>query len=187
MKRLLTAALVAAFPVAALPAPAQDQPHRFADFPDAAIVYYDVTGTSDAEIRRAMNAARPTSSSGERHDALTTWRFGVAVRPGGSGTCEVRVHVETQVIFPRLAAETRLRKNQMAGWNSYVTALEEHEAGHLARAYAVPATFAAPLEWDCGAAREHARAVIEQAGASQVAYDDATAHGRKTGAIFPRP
>ena len=188
MSRIISPIAVVLFVLTGAAASAQVWSGRtFADFPDTPIEYYEVSGNSANAIRAQMAAIRPSDpKTGRRHDAWTSWRFRLGGRQRPGEACEGRVELTTSVQFPRLAADARLSKRDRAAWDRFVTALEAHEAGHLALAHKAAADAKAALDGgECAATRVAAQAVLDAASQAQVAFDKETAHGQRTGVAFP--
>jgi predicted secreted Zn-dependent protease len=178
---------VSATPGAAEP-PVAGSP--FAGIPNVDLQYYDVTGQNQRDIREAMNQARPTDpNDGLRLDALTRWRMGFGWPRRGPDQCvldQARVNFTATVLMPRLINAEALSQSLRTRWQTYIAALETHEAGHVRHAYeAVPAVLAAIRASDCANAQEAGRATVRAAAAWDVEYDRATRHGLNQGAHFP--
>lgn len=183
-----------AIPVALLAAAAAAEPPAatspLAGIPDVEIQYYDVAGRSPREIREAMNRIRPTDAhDGQRVDALTRWtmRFGWPRRsPTDCVLDRAQVRFSAVVQMPRLANADAVSASLRARWQTYVAALETHEAGHVRHAYESVATVLAAIRGsDCAGAPQAGQAAVRAAGAWDGDYDRTTRHGATQGATFP--
>ena len=149
---------------------------------------YEVTGRSKRSIRTAMNAARPATASGARHDAVTRWRYSYQMG-GANGRCDPAQSVVSHsivVVMPDLAGVDRLSRGDRAAWEAYFAALTTHESNHIRIAEAgargiQSAMRAAP---DCETARAVAAREIQTVSAASAEYDRLTGHGRTEGAVY---
>ena len=161
-------------------------PARFAQFPDAEIVYYEVHGDSADEVRAELDRKILSDpATGKRGLARAHHEIGWDYWEAEDGMCEAEVVQRLWVEFPRLAPTARLGRNDLARWDAFLLALEAHEAGHLLRAKAmVPELQAALEDGPCEGSRERAMAVLDRMEAEQEDYDERTRHGVVTGAYF---
>jgi len=178
-----TATLTACKP----PAEAPETTDPFAGIPNVQFLYYDVSGDSTAEIRRAINAGRGDT---RHYDASTTWHFKWRwAVDRNSGTCDLastKLTYNAEVRLPRLADPERLASSLRAQWARYYAALRRHEAGHASYPYAHRGEILAAIQGsDCAHASEAAKAVLARFTAHDIAYDAETRHGATQGATFP--
>ena len=158
--------------------------------------YYDVAGSSEDELRAAIDKQRPTDRAGERHDAVTNWdvrwtyRYVTAAEGCGLGSLATTLEVVT--IFPRWP-------NRQSGalterWDKYIAALKAHERDHMEIAHR-----AAQVIHERLSRHEKARtcpllkasidskgqALLDQFRSEDTEYDQRTQHGGSQGARFP--
>lgn len=159
-----------------------------ASLPHVTLNGYLVQGRNARAIRSDMNNKRPTVS-GSRHDAATSWRLGfrVAAQEGGCDPSRAEIRQEIRIVLPDLEDRARLSAREGRAWDRYFQALEGHEVNHARIALIgleryTQAVRSAP---DCPSARQAAAAVLDEISEASVAYDRATEHGRKEGAVFP--
>jgi predicted secreted Zn-dependent protease len=180
-------AATAPAPVAEGPPPPADA--SLAGIPNVERQYYEVTGKSLFEIRRALNQARPRDpNDGLGVDALSGWY--IAWRwPSGANGCDLanaEVRFNARIRMPRLVETADLSGAVRQRWHTYATALEGHEARHIRHAWDNRGlVLAAIRRSSCANADRDARAVIAQLVQGDVAYDQRTRHGLLEGAHFP--
>lgn len=180
---------------AAAPAPVADGPPPPAETSLAGITnverqYYDVSGNSLFEIRRALNQARPRDpNDGLGVDALSGWYLQWRWPGGSVDGCDLanaELRFSARIRMPRLVETADMPAAVRQRWHTYVTALEGHEANHIRHAWDNrDLVLAAIRRSSCGNADRDARAVIAQMVQGDVAYDQRTRHGILEGAHFP--
>ena len=120
------------------------------------MVYYDVGGTTAAQLRAQLSARAPRSPDGFRGDAFTRWQFRWSWPGYGSTSCRLSkatVTLRVMVSFPR--------------WT--------HPR----------AVVRAIRHATCGTADAAARKQLNLIRKHDVAYDASTQHGATQGARFP--
>lgn len=157
--------------------------------PNATIVYYDVSGSTENELRTQLDALGPVGYDGYKGDATAEWFIRWNWPGFGSSSCqlsEATVSYEIQVIFPRWTPPENVSSDLVAKWVSYTRALAEHEKGHVDY---VVANYQSVLDAIRGAACETADAAAHAALAPirqhDIDYDATTNHGATQGARFP--
>jgi predicted secreted Zn-dependent protease len=161
---------------------------------DAADIYYEVEGTTDAEL---LDDLRREAASVEQQyfaEAIwhVSWTFGYdqPVR----GVCRIaapRVLLIQRTTLPRWAG-AQAPTDVAARWNAFVDAVRVHERGHtdhgLQAARAVRDALKQMRAADCtrlGAEANRAgAAIVERHAQMDRAYDAATEHGRSQGASW---
>jgi predicted secreted Zn-dependent protease len=161
---------------------------------DIVVHEYPVHGATADELRAQLRQCGPTSE-GTTYDGLTkwyiSWRFGF----DSSNGCRIawsKVHVLVDVYLPKWdeAPGSTLEPE----WNRYVTALRDHEMGHVQHgldganqaASAISNVAPAPTCGDLEASANQAgHAVLDTFRHEDQAYDDETDHGATQGARFP--
>lgn len=166
-----------------------DAPSQFAGIPNLSFDYYDVSGTSAAALRQAIDARRPFDSNfGRRVDALTTWGIDWNI-PVVNGRCDLdraEVRYRARVQLPRLRDEASLPDPDRAKWRAFRAWLEEHEAWHARHAWDhVRDVRAAIRSSSCANAEAAAASAIRRIAQEQLDYDRATRHGENGGVAFP--
>ena len=159
-----------------------------ADRANTTLQGYEVQGRNARSIRTSMNAARPSDTSGERHDAVTYWQYRYQMT-GTNGRCDPGLSEVTYsviVIMPDLASIDLLSRRERPAWDAYFAALTTHELNHIRIAEAGAqgiqnAMRAAP---DCEAAQAAAAAESQRLAAASADYDRLTGHGRTEGAVY---
>lgn len=159
-------------------------PLPFADIPNVTVKYYDVTGTTAAEVRRSVDASKPRDpNDGQGVDALTQWQFGLSWKAGKKGKCYAtldNIKFSATVRVPRLAdrnASAELR----ARFDRYLKSLLDHEDGHVRYAWEHRGDIAKAISGTkCKTAAREAEKAIDAIAAHDLAYDKETDHGRTT-------
>jgi len=159
------------------------------DIPNTSIIYYDIVGSSESQLRAQLDALGPVDDSGYQGDALTNW-FIYWNWPGyGSSSCnlsQATVRYEIEIIFPRWTPPGTASSALVTKWTEYTRALAEHEKGHID---IVVANYQTVLEAiqnaTCDTADEAATQAIEPIRQLHRGYDSTTGHGEMQGAVFP--
>ena len=165
---------------------------------DPALVYYDVVGSTAAEVRRDMDRKGPIDESGQRVDAYTQWRVAwtYAAVPDAQG-CVIRSVVPAltaTITLPRWSPAPSVPANVLRAWRRYVKALRVHEDGHYAHGVAASREVTAlaksfRMQSDCHTTaqsfKRQATAIIDKWKAADATYDRETRHGQNQGATFP--
>lgn len=165
---------------------------------DTQVRWYDVDGDTEQQLRANLDGIGPTDSTGERHDAYTswyvTWRFPFSRTDEGCSTGPVTTDVHVVMTLPRWRGPADPGHPLVQKWRTYLDALMEHEAGHRDTGFRAATEITdtlptLPPQPSCeeaeARANEAARAVLERFRAHDVSYDDDTRHGATQGAIFP--
>lgn len=179
MKRLLAIAILGLASRAGA-----EVPIPFADIPNATVKYYDVTGTTAAEVRRSVDAAKPRDpNDGLAVDALTQWQFDLSWEAGKKGRCYAtldNIKFSATVRVPRLVDRNAPRELR-ARFDRYLKSLLDHEDGHVRYAWEHRGDVAKAINGGkCKAAARVAAKAIDAIAAHDLAYDQATDHGKTT-------
>lgn len=173
-------------------ATAEPPPSRspLADIPNLEVEYYNVSGSSVAEIRAAINRVRPRDpNDGIAVDALNRWYISWRWPGNGQGGCDLartELRFTATLRMPRLINAERTPRPVLARWQAYVAALERHEAGHLRHAYDnMGSVLRAIRASSCADANENGRAAVRVLAQWDIIYDRETRHGFTQGAHFP--
>lgn len=164
---------------------------------EPSISYYDVSGASANDLRKKLNENRPADGSGQRHDAITWSRvsYNYKYSPSSTGCkfTDFSATLESKMTMPRWIEQDPTSKLGKK-WQSYYSALLEHELGHhniyvQARAAVEQAGREFKTSSKCDAIGDEFKAVYasltqKYRNMSQQ-YDLDTNHGMKLGAVFP--
>jgi predicted secreted Zn-dependent protease len=154
------------------------------EFPQAQIQYYDITGSTELDLRHQMSAYGP-----EGYDAYTRWYIRWNWPGRGEVKCELKEAVasyEVTVTFPRWIPTAEATPELVEKWNRYVRALAAHERVHVDNVVKrFPAVLAAIKNATCLTAESAAQAALEPIRQFDRQYDLDTDHGRTQGARFP--
>lgn len=160
--------------------------------PDAglAVEYYDVQGTTLAQLRASLSALGPVDEDGERHHGQVNWnlqwRYNYSTDRGGCRLTGFTVQRSTTMQLPRWVDVDRVSPALRSDWERYSRALRLHEDGHvetgaLAAAEIERRTAAVKRSPTCAALTatldEIGKAVIQEFKARDVEYDATTGHG----------
>lgn len=159
------------------------------EIPYAKIEYYDVSGSTEREIRDQLNALGSVDEHGFRGDALTSWEIHWIWDGYGTETCDLRSVTATydiQVRLPRWTPPHDASPELVIKWNAYVLALVEHEKGHVDNVVEyLPYLIKTIRASTCTTAEENAQEVLSQLRDDDREYDEQTGHGAAQGATFP--
>ena len=184
---LVVAGLSLGTSVAAGPAPSTGP---LAGIPNLDVEYYDVSGRSVAEIRASINRVRPRDpNDGQAVDAVNRWYISWRWPGDGRGGCDLRrveLRFTATLRMPRLVNLAQTPRAVVARWNTYMAALERHEAGHIRHAWQnMGQVLRAIRDSTCARASEAGRAAVRILARWDVDYDRRTRHGFTEGAHFP--
>jgi len=159
---------------------------------------YPIAGSSARDLRWALDRLGPKNEEGERHDAITKWRFeytyGFDELRGGCAVGDLDLSAEITTILPRWTADPGTPADLVTRWREYVDCARLHEGGHRRiyldslpqfrrRARALGAQRTCD---DLSAALDAlARAWLEEVKGLQVAYETRTEHGYAQCGYFP--
>ncbi len=153
--------------------------------PDADMAYYDVSGTSAAEIRD--NLDRQHANGG--FDAFTGWNVHWNWPGFGQADCDLgnaRLDTELHVRLPRWQPPRHADPALVLKWNSYLGSLAFHEQGHVQLARQGFAKMQQILhDSSCTEADASLNAVLAEMRRADLRYDAETRHGITQGARFP--
>jgi predicted secreted Zn-dependent protease len=156
---------------------------------DAAMQYYDITGTTAGELRSSINGQGPVDSAGRRNDALTMWNIDWTWPLNPDSSCILSgatISTTITVTFPRWQPPAGTSAGLVQQWNTYEEALVTHEGGHVAFILATaPEVLAGIKGATCATAEAAAQAVVGRIRQHDIDYDAETNHGFTQGAHFP--
>jgi predicted secreted Zn-dependent protease len=156
---------------------------------NAAMQYYDITGTTATELRASINASGPVDSSGQHNDALTMWNIDWTWPLNPDSSCilsNATITTTITVTFPRWSPAPGASATLVQQWNTYQAALVTHESGHVSFVVATaPDVLAAIKGATCATAEAAAQAAVARIRQHDVDYDAETSHGATQGARFP--
>lgn len=158
--------------------------------PGARMEFYEITGTTAADLRAQMNSLGPTDFAGDKSDAATFWDIRWYFGQSADGTSTVAGTTYTEdirIVFPRWTPPAAASSQLITRWSTYIRALALHEQSHVDRALlgfrnirtaitAATTTAAATTAGD---------AELQNMRQWDRAYDHATHHGATQGATFP--
>jgi predicted secreted Zn-dependent protease len=165
--------------------------------PDDVIRYYDIRGTTAAELRAEIARLGPVTD-GARNQGVTNWRLSWQPVTSVSGQrCSVsslNVSLTIEIVLPRWTNEIGAQQGLSANWRSYLTGLLSHEHGHKdiategadeVRALVKAAQPAASCEAAVATINAAGKAIVDKTIARQRQYDRDTNNGRDQGVRLP--
>jgi predicted secreted Zn-dependent protease len=172
-----------------LPLPAASATGQPVEIPNADVIYYDISGSTETELRAQLNTLGPVGFDGYKGDATTNWFIRWNWPGYGTNTCDLSAAIisyDIKVIFPRWIPTADASPDLIAKWENYSKLLAEHEKGHVD---SVIKNFPAIVEAIKGATCETADSVanefLSQLREFDIDYDAETQHGATQGVRFP--
>lgn len=162
---------------------------RLADFPGLRLEYHGVSGRTAAEIRASLNALGLIDpASGAPVAAYTEWSIDWWIPGRPDGECrldQAKVTLEVTVGLPRLADPDAVSGEVLQNWQSFVAALEAHEATHVRHAYeGSEAVLRGIRGANCATAERVAEDAMDALRWRNEEFDRRTRHGQTEGAFF---
>lgn len=159
------------------------------EIPYATIEYYDVSGSTQWEIRDQLNTLASVDENGFRGDALTSWKIRWTWDGYGTEACDlssVTATYDIEVRLPRWTPPQDASPELVTKWNTYVLALLEHEKVHVDNVVDyLPYLIKTIRGATCNTAEDRAQEVLAELRSADLKYDEETNHGATQGAIFP--
>lgn len=159
------------------------------DIPYARMIYYDISGSTETELREQMNALAPVGPDGYHGDALTTWYIRWTWDGYGTEDCDLRSTSATydiKVTLPRWNAPQDASSALIEKWNNYILALAAHEKVHVDNVIAnLPVVINAIRRASCSTAEDKAQEILAGIRLNDSNFDSQTGHGATQGAKFP--
>ncbi len=159
------------------------------DIPGTTIIYYDISGSTESELRAQLDALGPVGYDGYKGDSTTKWYIQWNWPGYRTNTCDLSaaaVSYDIQVIFPRWAPPENADPGLVAKWADYTRALAEHEKGHADFVVAnYRSVTEAILAASCQTAEHAAQTALAAIRQHDLDYDAETNHGATQGARFP--
>lgn len=161
-----------------------------AGMPNTTLVYYDITGSTETELREQMNRLRPKSDKDTaRYDALTEWIYQWGWPGYGTTKCDLSqatVSFKITVTLPRWVPPPNASVDLITKWEKYMRALIAHEKGHVDNVVAHYSTVLTSIKnANCYTAEDSIDMVIKRIQKQEEFYDAITNHGTSRGAVFP--
>lgn len=160
--------------------------------------YYDIEGSSSAELRSQMRQNGTKWKDGKMYAALTTWdihyKYDVVSKNGRYAIKTVNTDIDIEYIFPRKVGVISTDSDALTvQWNRYMDSLIKHESGHKDLAVKTAGEINETLEslgsfdsrskLDSEVGRQ-VQAKFKKLKEIQIEYDDHTKHGEKQGAVL---
>ena len=175
--------------VEVVPAPTLDAVETSLSY--AEITYYDIVGTTEAELRAQMTALGPLDpyDNNKPVDAYVAWYIYWNWDGYGTADCDLdtaQVWYELYLTMPNWTPPADAAPELVTKWEEYIRALEEHEVGHLDNVINNYETVLTAIQAAaCDTADAAAVAALDPLYEFDAAYDVETNHGATQGAVFP--
>lgn len=159
------------------------------DIPYAEITYYDVSGSTETELRDQLDAMGPVGPDGYHGDALTTWFIRWTWDGYGTDDCDLHSATATydiKVTMPRWMPPQDASPALIEKWNKYMLALTAHEKVHVDNVIAnLPNVINTIRRATCSTAETQAQGILSGIRLNDTNFDSTTDHGATQGAQFP--
>lgn len=168
--------------------------------PDVSIsyLYYEISGTTANDLRHQMDELGPSDERRIQHDAYTEWYvdwyYPNAATNGDCATGIITVTVTITHTFPQWDNPPDASEELVTKWNTYLKALEEHEAGHrrigLDAGHEILQALTELSEYPTCAELERVadttgQNILNEFRQKEETYDQTTSHGASQDARFP--
>ncbi|MEW6349106.1 MAG: DUF922 domain-containing Zn-dependent protease [Thermodesulfobacteriota bacterium] len=160
-------------------------------------VFYDVRGSTAAELRNNMNRLGTKASDGKTYDGFINWNVGWRFKyvPTASGCAMTRVQaiVDISYTMPRWVGRHAAPRELRDKWDRFCEALKRHEEGHkniaVKGASEIERALLTMSSRDCVQLDAKANALgerlLEKIREREREYDALTNHGITQGTRFP--
>ena len=155
------------------------------------IVYYDITGSTESEMRKSMDQMRPKDPYDNNRpvDAYTDWYISWNWPGYGTDICDLTAAVVTYKIklnVPRWKAPVDASPELIAKWEQYIQSIVLHEKGHIENIVNNYLSVKTDIQnATCSTADAAGQNALVQLRKFDSSYDRQTKHGETQGAIFP--
>ena len=157
----------------------------------AEIIYYEITGSTESELRKSMNQVRPKDPYDRNQpvDAYTEWFISWNWSGYGKENCDLstaKVSYAIKVTVPRWIPTSDASPELIAKWETYIQNLTLHEKGHVDNIVNNYLTVKTAIQGaTCSTAEAAAQKALDELRRFDSTYDRETKHGATQGAIFP--
>jgi len=155
------------------------------------VIYYDITGSTESELRKSMNQLRPKDPYDNNRpvDAYTDWYISWNWPGYGIDTCDLTAAVvsyKIKLTVPRWQAPANASHELIAKWDKYIQSLVLHEKGHVENVVNNYLSVKTAIQSaTCTTADAAGQKALEPLRKFDSSYDSETKHGATQGAIFP--
>lgn len=160
--------------------------------------YYEITGSSEKELRNQMCKKGCTWDDGRTYDSVTswywTWNYATDGAAAACSAGDFSIMLEITYRFPKWVRTEEAPQPLVDKWEDYMHKLTLHEKGHRDRVLDAAEEFYGevvrlPPSLSCAERDKHVRALsshlMANLNTSQQKYDSETRHGATQGALFP--
>lgn len=163
--------------------------------PNVRVDWYTISGSSESELREALNRLGPVDQFGKRRDAYTawqvTWRW--PFKGGKAQFSDTKARYEIVVTLPRWERPSAVRPELEQAWSRFNQALLRHEYNHVQHVRENYDEIESEIQRAAGnssvlsyqEANARARRVIALIQRLDKEYDQDTLSGRTEGVLFP--
>lgn len=156
---------------------------------NATIIYYEISGSTENELRQQLDSLSPRGYDNFKGDAITDWHINWTWIGYGNSTCDLtstEVTYNIGVTMPRWESPQDASPELITKWNNYIQALTEHEKGHVGFVVEnYKSVETAIKNATCDTAESVAQAALLPIRQHDIDYDAETNHGATQGARFP--
>ncbi|GHA71313.1 DUF922 domain-containing protein [Cognatilysobacter bugurensis] len=170
----------------------------FASAADYPVAYYEVLGSTVAQLRAELAAKGPADMAGRRSHGVTEWTlaWSYGFESPAEGECMLThfaADLDVKVTLPRWHSPKRGSKRLLQEWERYAAALRLHEDGHVAIARAAydEVERLRDVSWSvmtCPDLQKNidaaANEIVKRYGQQSKKYDRDTGHGKTQGAVL---
>ena len=173
------------------PIPSATKYVRQVHIKNAIIIYYDISGFTESELRSSMNSLRPSDpfDGNKPVDAYTNWYISWNWNGYGTDKCNLSsptVSYKITVKVPRWKAPADASPELIAKWEEYMQNLALHEQEHVDNIVNNYLDVKTAIQGaTCSTAEAAAQAVLVELRKFDKKYDLETSHGASQGAVFP--
>lgn len=159
------------------------------NIPNANIIFYDISGSTEEDLRAQLDTLGPVGYDGYKGDATTEWFIHWDWPGYGTSSCDLsaaEISYDIKVVFPRWTPNENTSPDLITKWANYTRLLAEHEKGHVDSVLEnFPSVVNAIKAATCETADAAGTELLQQIRQFDVDYDAATQHGASQGARFP--
>jgi predicted secreted Zn-dependent protease len=157
----------------------------------AQIIYYDITGATEDELRQSMNQLGPKDPYDNNRpvDAYTDWDISWNWPGYGTDNCDLTaaiVSYKIKMTVPRWKMPVDASQELIAKWEKYIQSIALHEKEHIDNIVNNYLSVKTAIESaTCTTADEAAQNALVPLRKFDSDYDRATKHGATQGVVFP--
>ncbi len=161
-------------------------------------LYYEISGTTESDLRHQMDQFGPSDGEQIQHDAYTEWYadwyYPNSEIDGDCATGSITVTVTITHTFPQWNNPPDISQELATKWDTYLKALQTHEIGHrqigLDAGHEILQTLSELSVYPTCTELEQVadktgQNILDEFRQKELTYDQNTRHGASQGAQFP--